>query len=260
MVNKDENEILKEIAAKVRAAGGDIVPIDLRPRYVAYLSDLLRDSGLLSDDLEHLLGLYEELQSKTYFSHGRPSTSSKLMGDLQEFVTPTSDDSLASIVGKVFISHQLIEEQFFRIVKASHFLIDLRMGIYRVRHPDAEKQNLYHLCNELERSVDFPSRSELVQEARRINGIRNRIAHSLLSEKSSSDLRLRAEEYLVGFRRVQSILDSSLDELYFTIKDFGKWSDMFEDDFLLLLQFRLDEGSIPYQDEKTFAERNGLVI
>jgi hypothetical protein len=258
--NKGENEILKEIAAKVRAAGGDIVPVDLRPRYVAYLSDLLRDSGLLTDDLKHLLGLYEHLESKDYFSHGRPSTSSKLMEDLQEFVNPTSDDSLASIVGKIFISHQLIEEQFFRLVKASHFLIDLRMGSYRVRHPDLEKQNLYHLCNELERCVGFPSRSELVQEARRINGIRNRIAHSLLSEKSSIDLRFRAEEYLVGFRKVQSILDNSFEELYFTIKDFRKWSDMFEDDLLLLLRFQLDKGSIPYQDEKTFAERNGLVI
>ena len=256
----NENEILKEIAAKVRAAGGDIVPADLRPRYVAYLSDLLRDNDLLDDDLGHLLGLYEQLQSRDYFSDGRPSTSSTLMKGLQEFIDSTTDDSLASVVGKVFICHQMIEEQFFRLVKASHFLIDLRMGSYRVSHPDLEKQNLYDLCKELERCVDFPSRTALVQEARRINGIRNRIAHSLLAEKSSSDLRCRAREFLVGFGRLQSMLDESFEEVYFTIKDFRKWSDMFEDDFLNQLRFRLDDESISYQDEKTFAERNGLII
>ena len=142
-------------------------------------------------------------------------------------------DSLPTMVGKTFICHQILEEMFFRARKASHFLIDLRMGTYRVQHPDLDKQNLHGLCKELEKCVDFHSRDKLIQEAHRINGIRNHIAHALLTVNSTRDLRKQAKQYLTRFKKINAILDESFDDVYFTIKPFSKWSDMFEDDFFL---------------------------
>jgi len=134
------------------------------------------------------------------------------------------------------------------------------MGTYRVQHPDIDKQNLHGLCKELEKCVDFPSRNKLIQEAHRINGIRNHIAHALLSVSSTKNLRKQAKVYLTGFRKLQTTLEESFDEVYFTIKPFRKWSDMFEEDLLQHLTFTLDEESIKYDSREIFAEKSHLTL
>jgi hypothetical protein len=258
MSNPDN--FLKEIVKKIRETGADVEHPDLSSRYIAYLASLLQDNSLLDDDLQHLLDLFAQLHSGDYLNKSRPSTSSSLITGLQKLVTYRAKDSLPTMVGKTFICHQILEEKFFRLVKASHFLIDLRMGTYRLQHPDLDKQNLHGLCKELEKCVDFPSRDKLIQEAHRINGIRNHIAHALLTVNSTRDLRKQAKRYLAGFRKIQVTLDESLDEVYFTIKPFRKWSDMFEEDLLEQLAFRLDEESIQYASREIFAEKNGVSL
>ena len=149
---------------------------------------------------------------------------------------------------------------FFRLVKASHFLIDLRMGTYRIQHPEIDRHNLHGLCKELEKCVDFPSREQRIQEAHRINGIRNQIAHALLSADSTRNLRRQAKIYLAGYRKLQALLEESLDELYFSIKPFRKWSDLFEDNLLEQLIFTLDEEAIEYDSREIFGEKNNLTL
>jgi hypothetical protein len=251
------DELMKDVAKQVRAMGGDVQHLELRKSYVAYLSQKLLDNDLLKDDLQHLVDLYYRLQSRDYFSDCRPSTSPALVNDLLGLMSDTYENSVAAIVGKVFISHQIAEEWFFRLLKACQFLIDLRMGSYRIRHPDVEKQNLHDMCKTLEMCVDFPLRQKLIQEARQINGIRNRIAHKLLTTYSAENLQERAKKYLNGFTRLKSLVEDSFDELDDTIKTFRKWSDMFEDDLLALLSFKLGENDIAYKDEDSFAKDSG---
>jgi hypothetical protein len=256
----DPDNSLKEIVKKVREADGEIEHPDVSSRYIGYLASLLEENTLLDDDLKHLLDLYAELHSGNYLNKSRPSTSSPLIIGLQKLVASKAKDSLPTMVGKTFICHQILEETFYRLVKASHFLIDLRMGIYRVQHPDLDKENLYGLCKELEKCVDFPSRNKLIQEAHCINGIRNHIAHALLTVISTRNLRKQARQYLAGFRKINVILDECFDEVYFTIKPFRKWSDMFEDGILEQLTTVLDEESIQYDNREIFAGKKGLSL
>ena len=258
MNNPDDS--LKEVVKRIREAGGDVEHPDLCSRYIAYLASMLRDNSLLDDDLQHLLHLYAQLHSGDYLNKSRKSTSPSLITGLQKLVGTKANDSLPTLVGKTFICHQILEEMFFRLVKASHFLIDLRMGTYRVQHPDIDKQNLHGLCTELEKCVDFPSRNKLIQEAHRINGIRNHIAHALLSVSSTRNLHKQAKGYLTGFQKLQAILEESYEEVYFTIKPFRKWSDLFEEDLLEQLTFTLDEESIKYDCREIFAEKNNLIL
>lgn len=128
----------------------------------------LRNSpnDLLKDDLQHLVDLYIRLESRDYFNDCRPSTSPFLVNDLLGLMSDNYENSVAAIVGKVFISHQIAEEWFFQLLKACQFLIDLRMGSYRIRHIDAEKHNLHGMCRTLEMYVDFRSRQNLLKVAR----------------------------------------------------------------------------------------------
>ncbi|NIQ06925.1 MAG: hypothetical protein GWO20_14725 [Candidatus Korarchaeota archaeon] len=240
--------------------GGDVQHPDLREGYVAYLSQKLIDNDLLNEDLQHLLDLYNRLQSRDYFSDFRPSTSPALVNDLLGHMNETYESSIAAIVGKVFISHQIAEEWFFRLLKACQFLIDLRMGSYHIGHPDLEKQNLHSMCKSLEMCVDFPSRKDLIQEARQINSIRNRIAHQLLTTESAESLKKLAKQHLNGFTKLRSLMEESYDELNDSIKTFRKWSDMFEDELLALLCLELDDNDIAYKDEHSFAADTGLTL
>ena len=56
----------------------------------------------------------------------------------------------------------------------------------------------------------------------------NHIAHALLSVSSTKNLRNQTKGYLTGFK-LQTTIEECFDEVYFTIKPFRKWSDMFEE-------------------------------
>lgn len=251
---------MDKIVSKIRNTGGEVMHVELRHKYLPYLGSLLEAKSLLDPDLQYLLNLYAELTARNYFNQGRASTSSAILEDLQQFVVFKSRDSVATTVGKTFICHQILEEMLFRLVKTSHFLIDLRMGIYRLHHPDLEQKSLHALCGELRNCIEFPSRDDLIKEVSRMNGMRNYIAHSLLTEKATRDIHLRGKEYLTAFRRLQKVLDESFEEVYEMIKMFNKWSDMFEEDLLESLQSALEDESIAYESEDIFAERSGLIL
>lgn len=251
---------MKEVVRKLREAGGDVEHPDLSSHYIAYLASLLKANSLLDDRIQHLLQLHNELHSGKYLNKGRTSTSPLLITDLQRLVKFRGKDSLPTLVGKTFICHQILEEMFFRLVKASHFLIDLRLGTYRILHPEIDRHNLYGLCKELEKCVAFPSREKLIQEAYRINGIRNQIAHALLRADSTRNLRRQAKTYLTGYLKLQTLLEESLDEIYFTVKDFRQWSDLFEEGLLEQLISPLDDEAIKYDSREIFAEKNDLTL
>jgi hypothetical protein len=129
---------IKEIVRKIREAGGDVEHPDLSSHYIAYLASLLKANSLLDDRIQHLLQLHDQLHSGEYLNKGRTSTSPLLITGLQRLVKSREKDSLPTLVGKTFICHQILEEMFFRLVKASHFLIDLRLGTYRIQHPEID--------------------------------------------------------------------------------------------------------------------------
>lgn len=257
---KNPKIAIKEVVRKIREAGGDVEHPDLSRCYIAYLASLLKANSLLDDDIQHLLRFHDQLHSGEYLNKGRTSTSPLLITGLQRLVKTKEKDSLPTLVGKTFICHQILEEMFFRLVRASHFLIDLRLSTYRIQHPEIDRHNLHGLCKELEKCVVFPSREKLIQEAYRINGIRNQIAHALLSADSTRNLRRQAKIYLAGYHKLQALLAEGLDELYFAIKPFRKWSDLFEDDLLEQIIFSLDEEAIEYDSREKFAEKNKLTL
>jgi hypothetical protein len=57
-----------------------------------------------------------------------------------------------------------------------------------------------------------------------------------------------------------ALLDESLEELYFSIKPFRKWSDMFENDLLDQLTCTLDDEAIGYDSSEVFADKNNLTL
>ncbi len=254
------DEIIKFIAEQVRAVGGDVHHPCRIPHYIVYLEEKLCDNGLLTEDLQYLLELYYRLQSRDYFSDGRPSTSPTTVNELEDFLNGNYDNSVASIVGKVFILHQISEERFYRLIKAVQFLIELAMGGDRISQTDMEDQNLINLCKTLEMYINFPSRNELIQEARQINSMRNQVAHKLLRTDSVEQLEKLAKVYLTRFSRLENLIEKSFDEIDERIKIFRKFSNMFENNVVARLTLRLDDNEIAYQDEDAFATELGLVF
>jgi hypothetical protein len=81
-----------------------------------------------------------------------------------------------------------------------------------------------------------------------------------LSADSTRNLRRQAKTYLTGYRKLQALSEESLDELYFSIKPFRQWSDLFEKDLFEQLTVTLDENSIKYDSREIFAEKNDLTL
>ena len=59
---------------------------------------------------------------------------------------------------------------------------------------------------------------------------------------------------------MQALLEQCLEEIYFMIKPFNKWSDLFEDDLLTQLIEPLDDEAIAYDTREIFAKKNSLLL
>ena len=204
--------------------------------------------------------MFDRLQSRDYFSDGRPITSPTIVNELQDLLNGNQDNSVAAIVGKVFILHQISEEWFYPLAEGCQLLIDLRMGSDRIIHRNLKDENLHGLCKTLEMYPNSPSRSELIQEARQINAIRNKVAHNLLQKDSVKQAAKDSKDYLTKFSRLDNLIEQSFDEIDDRIKMFWKYRGMFEDDLVARLTLRLDDNEICYQDEDSFATELGLIF
>ena len=245
---------------QVRTEGGDIYHPCRRPYYIVYLEERLSDSDLLTDDLQYSLELYHRLQGRDYLNDVRPSTTHTIVSELEDLLNGDNENSVAAMVGKVFILHQISEEWFYTLIKAVQFLIELAMGGDQIGQTNFEDKNLKDLCNTLEMYPNFPSRGELIQAARQINAIRNQAAHKLLRKISLQQLEKDAKDYLARFSRLEHLIEQSFDEIDDRIKMFRKFSDMFEDDLVARMTLRLDDNEICYQDEDSFATELGLIF
>ena len=183
------DEMLKKMAKDARAHGGGIEPVWLSRCWLRFLMSEVERHGLMDDDLAHLCALYERLDSRSYLD-GTPAkaTDPEFVAELLNWVESLDATRMEGGVAAVFVCHQLAELWLADFLVLQRFIVDLRLGSFRIAHASIEGLSVSGLCQQIEMSVDVPSRAEVLSAARALNASRNRIAHKLLESTSLTDI------------------------------------------------------------------------
>ena len=172
------DDILKQIAIKAKSQGVHIEKTELSREWLRYLAMRAREAEVMDEDLEHLSAIYEKLMSRDYLDGNvRKATHPLVVERLVAWVEALDMERLESGIAAVFVFHQLAEEWLARFLSIQRFIVDLKLGSYRITHRPVEKMGFAALCSEIDLGVDVPSREELAGQARLLNSTRNRIAH-----------------------------------------------------------------------------------
>ncbi|OQW66207.1 MAG: hypothetical protein BVN29_06965 [Nitrospira sp. ST-bin5] len=91
-------------------------------------------------------------------------------------------------LGALLIYHQLAEEILKLLLEDSQFLIQLRVYPAPIRFPQRRRQMFGNLLDELESTLDFELKPEIIEYARGINDRRIRLVHGLTRESSTENI------------------------------------------------------------------------
>ena len=252
---------LMKMAKEARAHGGDIEPTWLGRRWLRYLVSEVESHGLMDEDLAHLCGLYERLDTRSYLDEPPAKTADPaFVAELLSWVESLDAAKMESGVAAVFVCHQLAEVWLADFLVLQRFIVDLRLGNFRIVHTPVEGLSVAGLCQQIAMSVDMPSRGKVLAAAKEINASRNRIAHKLLHSTALSDILKECNAFRLAVAQLRESLASAREEALEDIKQFSKWSDMFEEEFESTLLFRLEEGGVKPLDRPAFARREGWII
>lgn len=217
--------------------------------YPEYLYSKLQQSGLVGEEVEHCQSLYRKLFSLQYVENGRSSTKEKVLEQLLDTAEKIDKSSIEGALSSAFIYHQIVEEWMYDLLELMRFFIDLKLYPDRIKHRSSEKMKLNALIDEIESSIDFVNKVDLIKTARLVNQERNSLAHDLLKKDSLEALKKDLDRYIEHFNRMYDELGEAQDYLLGRIKWFRKWSDGFYDKHISFLTEILEEEGITHFSE-----------
>lgn len=227
--------------------------------YVEYLYKLVAQHGLSWETIEYYHSLYKKLVSREYMENVRSSTKEGILENLLDAAEKFDVDTLEGSLASVFILHQVAEEWLFDLLELIRFYIDLKMFPDRLSHRPAEKLKLFDLICEIENSIDFEDKEDLVRYGKLLNQNRNKIAHALLKRSSLDDIKIETDEFHKNFDKLYEALEGSDDDTYGAseellerIKSFHKWSDEFYDKYRDQLIEILESDDIDFLGEEEY--------
>jgi uncharacterized protein YaaN involved in tellurite resistance len=150
----------------------------------------------------------------------------------------------------------------FDFLELTRFYIDLKLYPDRIIHKPSEGLKLNALISEIDNSIDFEHKEDLIKYGRLVNQKRNKIAHALLKKSSLEDIKKEADEFEKHFNNLYQVLEGDVEESYGAfedvlemIKSFHKWSDQFFDKHRFLLTEILEMNEIDFIEEADFENK-----
>lgn len=230
--------------------------------YIEYLYDLIIKHELSDEEVEYSQSLYRKLMNDEYLEIGRSTTKKGILKKLVETTKKFDTDTVEGALASVFIYHQVAEEWLFDFLELTRFYIDLKLYPDRITHKSSEGLKLNALINEIENSVDFERKEDLIKYGRLVNQKRNEIAHALLKKSSLEEIKKEADEFKKHFNNLYQALEGDAEESFCAsecllemIGSFHKWRDEFHDKYRFSLTEILEMNDIDFIEEKAFENK-----
>ncbi|WP_334978727.1 hypothetical protein [Nostoc sp.] len=232
---------------------------DIRENYTEYLYEKIRKANFNHEEIEYSHGLFRKLVSRQYMDNGRSSTKERILEQLLDTANKIDTSSVEGAISSAFIYHQIAEEWLYDFLELIRFFIDLKLYPERIQHRSSDGMKLGVLITEIESSINFENKENLIKYSRLVNQYRNSFAHDLLKKDSVEAIKKDFNKFMEHFNKMHEALEGTeeipygaREALLELIKNFNKWSDEFHDKHIFLLTETLEENDIQYLDEEKF--------
>jgi len=225
---------------------------------IDYLYGLIVKHELSSEEVEYSQSLYRKLMNHDYMEKGRSTTKEGILEKLLETAEKFEADTIEGALASVFIYHQVAEEWLFDLLELTRFYIDLKLYPDRITHKPSEGLKLNALISEIDNSIYFEHKEDLIKYGQLVNQKRNETAHALLKKSSLEEIEKEADKFKKHFYNLYHALEGKEESygarecLLEMIKSFHKWSDEFYDKHRFLLTEILEMNDIDFIDEEAF--------
>ena len=230
--------------------------------HTEYLYDLIIKNGISNEQVEYSQSLYRKLMNRDYMENGRSTTKEGILEKLLETAEKFNTDTIEGALASVFIYHQVAEEWLFDFLELTRFYVNLKLYPDQISHKASEELKLHALISEIENSIDFEHKEDLIKYGRLVNLYRNKIAHALLKKGSLEEIKKETDKFDEHFDYLYQALEGDEKESYGArecllemIKSFHKWSDEFYDKHKFLLTEILEMNDINFIDEMAFENK-----
>ncbi|WP_016952082.1 hypothetical protein [Anabaena sp. PCC 7108] len=227
--------------------------------YIEYLHDKIQHAGLSDDEIEYSHSLYQKLINRQYMENGRSKTKQGILDQLLNSAENIDNSFIEGAISSVIIYHQIAEEWLYDLLELIRFLIDLMLYPERIKHKSTDNLHLNGFIQEIESSIDFDKKKEIIEYAKDVNKYRNQIAHDLLKKDSLKLITQDAEKFSEHFTKMSKALEGTKEEPYGAresllekIKYYSKWSDAFEDKYKSLLTEILEDNEVKFLSQEEF--------
>ena len=178
-----------------------------REDYIEYLYNLAKDENLIGEDTEYLFQLYSELKSLSYMDSSRDIVNTELIDKLVDAADSMDKASIEGSISSTFIYHQIAEEWLHEILALSRFVIKLELFDKKITFEKLRDAKFSVLIKEVNRTIPFEGKEQIVQCAGNMNKIRNDIAHNLFKSDSIGHIQGQVSEFLNNNNRFNENLD-----------------------------------------------------
>lgn len=141
-------------------------------------------------------------------------------------------DSIYGYLAAVLIYHQLSEEVIKLVIENAEFFIQISIFPVQIKFPKNDKMMFGQLLSELEKTVEFEQKEEILNRARELNKIRIQIVHGLTKQTSLEGLAKQAKQVKILFDEIFGLCQEVNGFFYLAFKDFRKdidWEEYFEE-------------------------------
>jgi|GEM_PF-5904112 len=232
---------------------------DIRENYTEYLYEKIEKANLISEEIEYSHRLFRKLVSRQYMDNGRSSTKEKILEQLLDTAEKIDTSSVEGAISSAFIYHQVAEEWLYDLLELIRFFIDLKLYPDRIQHRSSDGMKLGAFISEIESTIDFENKDDLIKYSRLVNQYRNSFAHDLLKKDSVETIKKDFDKFMEHFNKMHEALEGTEEAPYGAreyllelIKQFNKWSDEFHDKHIFLLTETLEDSNIEFLSEEQF--------
>lgn len=156
------------------------------------------------------------------------------LNELDDFAEHAfSYDSVYGYLSAVLIYHQLSEEIIKLVLKNAEFFIQVSIFPMEIKFPKNNKMMFGKLLNELENTVEFEQKEQILNKSRELNKIRIQIVHGLTKQTSLERVPELANQVKNLYDEIFVLCEEVNDFFHLTFKDFKKdvdWEEYLEED------------------------------
>ena len=158
------------------------------------------------DKNKYIICIEEKLHSGEWPNYCNPQRMAEL-DNLADDALSISKIDATTCIASILILQQMTEELLKVLLDSSRFVIQVRLLPLEISFNPLKKAMFGEIVKQIESTINFQHKKEIIELANRMNTTRIEIAHKLIEKDNLADLQIKAIEARNNFEKFLTLYD-----------------------------------------------------